>query len=191
MADLTETLAREEYVAMRDTIRERGTARIALFVASMGIWGGIVVATTSVLGLPVASLIPLVVLGAGFEAVASLHIAVERVGRYVQVRYEGDVADSGEVPTTWERTSMAWGRRFPGSGTDPLFTTSFVLATLVNFIPVALTGQVSELVLLALAHAALAWRITRVRAFAAKQRTDDLERFRALLRTPEKPGEVR
>jgi hypothetical protein len=182
MDDFAGTLPGREYEALRDTIRERGTARIVLFVASLGIWGALVVATTSVLGVPVAALIPLVVLGAGFEAVASLHIAVERVGRYVQVRYEGDLADSTVVPTTWERTSMAWGRRFPGSGTDPLFTNSFFVATVVNFIPVALTGEAPELLLLALAHAALVWRITRVRAWAARQRLEDLERFRLLLR---------
>jgi hypothetical protein len=186
MDDWQEDLSHEEYTALRDTIRERGTARVVLFVAGMGIWGALVVATASALTLPVASLIPLVALGAGFEAVAALHIGVERVGRYLQVRYEGDLAESVAVPTSWERTSMAWGRRFPGSGSDPLFAASFFLAIVVNYVPVALTGELSELVLLALAHGALAWRITRVRAWAARQRAEDLERFRLLLTKEDK-----
>lgn len=181
MDDPGRDLARQEYAALRDTIRERGTTRVVLFVATMGIWGAVLVATAAVLTIPVASLIPLVVLGAGFEAVASLHIAVERVGRYVQVRYEGDQGGTAAPPTTWERTSMAWGARFPGTGTDPLFATSFYLAILINYVPVALTGVASELVLLALAHVALAWRISRVRAWASRQRAEDLERFRSLL----------
>jgi hypothetical protein len=181
MDDSTETIAGREYRALRDTIRERGTARVAVFVAIIGIWGALVVATASALALPVASLIPLVVLGAGFEAVASLHIGVERVGRYIQVRYEDDRADSTMAPRTWERTSMVWGKRFPGTGTDPLFTTSFCLAIVVNFLPVAITADLTGLLLLAIAHGALAWRITRVRAWAARQRAEDLERFRSLL----------
>ncbi len=184
MDDSRADLSHLEYTALRDTIRERGTARIFLFVALMGVWGALAVATAAALTLPVASLVPLVALGAGFEAVAALHIGVERVGRYIQVRYEGDTADSDAVPETWERTSMAWGQRFPGSGTDPLFTTSFFLATVVNYLPVALTGDASELVLLALAHVAFAWRVTRVRAWAARQRAEDLERFRAILAPP-------
>lgn len=187
MGDLAGFPGQQEYVALRDTIRERGTARVALFVAIMGIWGALVVATASALSLPVASLIPLVVLGAGFEAVAALHIGVERVGRYIQVRYERDLADSTAVPETWERTSMAWGKRFPGSGTDPLFANSFFLAIVVNFLPVAFAGEISELVLLALVHATLAWRITRVRSWAARQRADDLERFRLLLASQPRP----
>jgi hypothetical protein len=188
MDDLAGFPGQQEYVALRDTIRERGTARVVLFVAIMGIWGALVVATASALSLPVvASLIPLVVLGAGFEAVAALHIGVERVGRYIQVRYEQDLADSTAVPETWERTSMAWGKRFPGSGTDPLFANSFFLAIVVNFLPVAFAGEISELLLLALVHATLAWRITRVRAWAARQRAEDLERFRLLLGSQSRP----
>jgi uncharacterized membrane protein len=182
MDDLAGPFAGQEYQALRDTIRDRGTARIVLFVAVMGIWGALVVATASALTLPVASLIPLVVLGAGFEAVASLHIAVERVGRYIQVRYEEDFAvGSTAAPQTWERTSMEWGKRFPGSGTDPLFTTSFLLAIVVNYLPAAFAGEIVELVLLAVAHGALAWRMTRVRGWASRQRAEDLDRFRALL----------
>lgn len=184
MGDFQPDYARAEYAALRDTIRERGTARVILLVVILGLWGALLVATTAAIALPVAALIPLIVLAGGFEGIASLHIAVERVGRYVQVRFEGDTAESPSPLQSWERTSMAWGRRFPGGVTDPLFTTSFFLATTVNYLPVALTGETSELILLAIAHLALAWRIGRVRSWAARQRIDDLDRFRQLLTKP-------
>jgi hypothetical protein len=184
MGDFQPDFARDEYAALRATIRERGTVRVLLFIAVLGLWGGLVVATAAAITLPVAALIPLIVLAGGFEGIAALHIGVERVGRYLQVRFEGDLADSTEAPSGWERTSMAWGGRFPGSGTDPLFTTSFFVATTVNYIPVALTGETAELVLLAVAHLAVAWRIIRVRAWAARQRAEDLERFRLLIARP-------
>lgn len=183
MSDFQPDLAREEYAALRATIRERGTVRVVLFVTILGLWGGLVVATAAAITLPVAALIPLIVLAGGFEGIASLHIGVERIGRYVQVQFERDKAESAEPPSAWERTSMAWARRFPGTGTDPLFTTSFFMATAVNYLPVALTGEISELVLLALAHFALVWRIVRLRSWAARQRADDLERFRQVLST--------
>lgn len=181
MSDFQPELAREEYAALRATVRERGTVRVVLFITTLGLWGALVVATAAAITLPVAALIPLIVLAGGFEGIASLHIGVERVGRYLQVRFEGDTAESSAIPTGWERTSMAWGRRFPGTGTDPLFTTSFYVATAVNYIPVALTGETSELVLLAVVHFAVAWRMIRVRGWAARQRAEDLERFRVIL----------
>jgi hypothetical protein len=186
MGDFQPDLAREEYAALRATIRERSTVRVVLFVTILGLWGALVVATVAAITLPVAALIPLIVLAGGFEGIASLHIGVERVGRYVQVQFERDTAESAEPPAAWERTSMAWGRRFPRTGTDPLFTASFFAATAVNYLPVALTGEPSELLLLAVAHFAVVWRIVRVRAWAARQRTEDLERFRAILATQDK-----
>ena len=39
----------EEYRALRDTIRERGTARVWIFVIGFGIWGGLVMATMATL----------------------------------------------------------------------------------------------------------------------------------------------
>ncbi len=171
----------EEFAALRATIRERGSLRVVLFVATIGLWSALVVATAAALTLPVASLIPLVVLAGGFEAVASLHIGVERIGRYIQVRYEWDAPGAAGVPIRWERAAMAWGRRFPGTGTDPLFGVIFYLATALNFVPVALTGVAPELAVLALAHLLFAARVWRVRAWAARQRDEDLRRYQQLL----------
>src|SRR4051812_48252260 len=81
----------QEYSALRATIRERGTARICLLAAGMAAWGAIAVATAAVASSPVATLLPLVVLAAVFEAIFALHIGVERIGRYLQVFHETTV----------------------------------------------------------------------------------------------------
>lgn len=183
MGDSQQDLACEEYRELRATIRQRGNLRPALVVATMGAWGALAVATSAVFPLPIATLVPLVVLAAGFEAIAGLHMGVERIGRYVQVRFEGDLSGSAAPAASdpaWERTSMAWGARFPGTGTDPLFSAIFLLAAIINAVPVALTGALPELAVLGLAHLAFAWRVWRVRAWSARQRQEDLARFREL-----------
>src|SRR5947209_377037 len=78
----------EEYRALRDTIRERGTTRVWVFIAGLAVWAALVIATAALAALPVATLLPLLVLAAVFEAVLSLHIGVERIGRYLQVYFE-------------------------------------------------------------------------------------------------------
>jgi hypothetical protein len=190
MDDFQQDLAREEFVALRATIRERGTLRVALFVAVLAAWGGLLVASLAAIGLPVASLVPLLMLAGGFEAIASLHIGVERVGRYVQVRFEQDLEEgppSTPEGASWERTAMAWGRRFPASGIDPLFATVFLGAVVLNFASVAVMSVAVELVVLALFHVLVIVRIVRVRAWAGRQRKEDLERFRTL-GEPERAG---
>lgn len=181
MSDSTRELAREEFVALRATIRERGNLRLVLFVATLGIWGALLVATVAVIGLPVASLIPLLTLAGGFEAVATLHIGVERIGRYIQVKHEADAAARQSGGPAWEQTAMAWGLRFPASGIDPLFATIFLSATALNYASVAWTAVAAELVALGVLHALFIARIVRVRAWAARQRTEDLDRFRGLI----------
>ncbi|HSL23455.1 MAG TPA: hypothetical protein VK886_18140 [Vicinamibacterales bacterium] len=183
MGDSQQDLAREEYRELRATIRQRGSLRPVLFVATLGAWGALVVATNAAFPLPIATLVPLLVLAAGFETVAALHIGVERVGRYVQVRFEGDVSDSAALPAAgpaWERTAMAWGARFPGTGTDPLFSVIFLIATAINAVPLALTAALVELTVLGMAHLAFAWRVWRVRVWATRQRKEDLATFREL-----------
>src|SRR4051812_2742363 len=56
-----------EFAALRATIRERGTARMILLPLTFAIWGGVAVATTAAIQLPIAALLPLLVLAAGFE----------------------------------------------------------------------------------------------------------------------------
>jgi hypothetical protein len=164
----------EEYRALRDTIRERGTARVWIFVIGFGIWGGLVMATVSIAALPEATLLPLLALAAVFEAVFALHTGVERVGRYIQVFYEADTSDS----LNWEHTAMAFGRAFPGATVDPLFARFFWIATIFNFIPAVLAGAVLyEWLGIGLAHVLFIVRVVIAERHAAHQRATDLDHF--------------
>ena len=162
----------EEYRALRATIRERGTVRMVLAPAVFTAWAGTAVATTAVITVAVSTLVPLMVLAAGFEAIFALHVNVERLGRYLQVFHE---SESG-----WEHVTMRFGRRFPASGPDPLFSRLFILAVSLNFLPVALGGEIPEIVVLAVGHMILVNRIRQARQFAARQRAEDLTRFESL-----------
>jgi hypothetical protein len=76
---------------------------------------------------------------------------------------------------------MAYGRRFPGGGLDPLYSAVFALATLVNLLPMlAFAPTPAEWIPLGLAHALVLVRIGRARQLAARQRAQDLERFEAI-----------
>lgn len=216
----------EEYSALRATIRERGTARVWIFVAGLAAWAAAVIATASLASLPIATLLPLLLLAGVFEAVYALHTGVERVGRYIQVFYEGDedtyvAATAPAVPTAfgagpasgpataplpeagqgagdpagggarrhsgdrasrnWEHTAMAFGRAFPGGGSDPLFAAYFWLAAVLNLIPAALAGPVPiEWSALGIAHVVFVGHVVLARRRAAHQRAVDLDRFQKL-----------
>ena len=161
-----------EFVALRDTIRERGTVRMILVPVTFGLWAGTAIATTAAIQLPIAALLPLLVLAAGFEAIYALHINVERIGRYLQVFHEPEGG--------WENVAMAFGQRFPGRGPDALFSTLFLIATAINYLPVALGGTTPELLAGGLLHLVLAVHIGTARSRASTQRQKDLERFHAI-----------
>ena len=107
---------------MRATIRERGTARMVLLPLVFIGWAGTAIATAAVITVALSTLVPLMVLVAGFEAIFALHINVERLGRYLQVFHE---ADGG-----WEPFAMRFGQRFPGAGPDALFSRKPPLLTI-------------------------------------------------------------
>jgi hypothetical protein len=161
-----------EFVALRDTIRERGTVRMILVPVTFGLWAGTAIATTAAIQLPIAALLPLLVLAAGFEAIYALHINVERIGRYLQVFHEPEGG--------WENVAMAFGQRFPGRGPDALFSTLFLMATAINYLPVALGGTTPELVAGGLLHLVLAFHIGTARRRASTQREKDLENFQTI-----------
>lgn len=161
-----------EFEALRATIRERGTARMILLPIALGIWAAVAIATTAAVALPIVALVPLVVLAAGFEAIYALHVNVERIGRYIQVFHEPDGG--------WEHVAMEFGQRFPGKGPDALFSALFLVATALNYLPVALGGEVPELVAAGALHLLLAIHIGTARSRASRQRAQDLERFEAL-----------
>ncbi|MCA1563112.1 MAG: hypothetical protein LC753_17090 [Acidobacteria bacterium] len=160
---------REEYAVMRATIRERGTARIVLVPLIFIGWAGTAVATAAIITVAISTLVPLLVLAAGFEAVFALHLNVERIGRYLQAFHE---TDGG-----WEHIAMRYGERFPGTSPDPLFARLFVMAASVNFIPAALGGEPWEVGIVGALHLLFINRIRMARAFAATQRSADLGRF--------------
>ncbi len=172
----------EEYASLRATIRERGTCRVWVFVLGVGVWGALTIAAAVTSPTPLGVLLPLLFLAALFEGVFALHTGVERVGRYIQVFYEGDTAD----PTSnrhWEQAAMAFGRASPKGATDPLFGVIFILGVLLNVVPaLALDPIPAEWVVVGVAHVALIGRVLVARAHAATQRARDLEAFQALSR---------
>jgi hypothetical protein len=137
-------------------------------------WAATAIATAAVITVALSTLVPLLVLAAGFEAVYALHVNVERIGRYLQVFHEREGG--------WEHVAMSFGERYPGTAPDPLFTRMFVVAVSVNYLPVALGGEVTEMVVLALLHLLFIGRVRVARTTAAQQRSRDLERFQALYR---------
>ena len=167
-----------EYAAMRATIRERGTLRLGLVPLIFFGWAAVAVATAAVITVALSTLVPLLALAAGFEAIYALHVNVERVGRYVQVFHERGTAE-------WEHVTMAFGRQFPGAGPDPLFARLFIFATSVNFFPAALGGEPWEVLIIGVCHLGLIYRIRKAQSFSAAQRADDLRRFASLRGEPD------
>jgi hypothetical protein len=173
-----------EYRELRRTIAIRGTVRAAFIPLTFVPWAGLSVVLVLFSELPVAALFTLAVLAAGFEAVHSLHVGVERIGRYLQVAYEEAPLDnsvSGLQPR-WETTAMRVGPALPGGGVDPLFTILFCCAAIVNLIPAILPLPTPiEIGLIGALHAAFIIRVLRARSAAAKQRAVELEQYRAVL----------
>ena len=171
----------DEYRALRETIRERGTARHWVVIVGLVAWAALTLAG-SVISRPALTLMPLLVLVASFEVIFTLHTGVERVGRYLQVFH----ADTGDT-AAWEHVTMAYGRKFGGGGIDALFSPIFAVAALLNFVPVALSGAVAiDSTVVATVHLLFIVRIWAATRQAAGQRAIDLERFTRLKqeRTP-------
>ncbi len=187
-------LDRSEYRSLRATIQQRGSVRTITFLATMIGWAALLLtALLSTAESPFVLLLPLLVLAAGFEAVLQIHIGVERVGRYVQVAYEerrgAAGGDSGAAVAGWETTAMSYGRAYRSAGSDSLFSPMFLLADGVNVLWLLFGtgnpfGSFGPAVLAV--HVVFGARVVLARRSAARQRAEDLVRFRALLaRGPE------
>jgi hypothetical protein len=161
-----------EYEALRETIRQRGTVRMMLMPVIFIGWAATAVATAAVITVAVSTLVPLLVLVAGFEAILALHMNVERIGRYLQVFHERDGG--------WEHVAMAFGQRFPGSGPDPLFVQTFVFAISINALPVVLGADYTVELIVLVPHVLAVYRLRMARAAAARQRAEDLQRVQSL-----------
>jgi len=173
-----------EYAELRRTIRERGSVRLIVTLITFVAWAMLVVAVMAVMVVPVFSLVPLLVLAAGFEIVFAAHVGVERVGRYLQVRYETKV----EGAPMWEHTAMRLGRQAGASGgIDPLFSSLFVGAAVLNLAPVGLLTATQEapaigpipleFAVYGVLHVVFILRVAGARRFAAAQRDRDLALF--------------
>jgi hypothetical protein len=177
----------DEYSALRATIRERGTVRICLFAGGIAAWTAATIATAALASAPIATLLPLLLLTAVFEAVFALHVGVERIGRYIQVFHEtrdgsGGPGGSGG-PDGWEHAAMAFGRPKGAASIDALFSAIFLLAALFNMAPaLLLSPSPVELIFVGGAHALFVLRLLVARHAAGTQRAIDLERFQQLKR---------
>ena len=179
-------VALEEYAALRATIRQRGTARLVIAPVIFVAWGAGAMALQFEQSLALWTLIPLVALAAGFEAILSLHVGVERIGRYLQVYFEDGPANA----PAWEHLAMRGAAGPPHRGRiglDPLFSVLFAAACLVNLAGAALlarpevfrpSGVPWSFGVCVICHAAFAVRLWRARRFAATQRQQDLDRFK-------------
>jgi hypothetical protein len=175
---MSSRFAETEFEVLRKTIASRGTTRMVLLPVTLLGWAALTLVLLLFAELPVASLLTLAVLVAGFEAIHALHVGVERIGRYLQVCYEGQP----DGPR-WETTAMAVGPALPGGGIDPLFSVVFICAAVIDLIPPALPGPTPvEMAAVLVPHAVFIFRVLRARGAAARQRAVELESFRALLR---------
>jgi len=167
------SLAESEFTVLRATIASRGTVRMALLPVIMLAWAALAIVVILFGDLPVAALPPLAILAGGFESINALHVGVERIGRYLQVFYEG----RAEGPA-WETTTMAAASRLRGGGVDPLFTVVFYAAAIVNMIT-ALVPEPTPLETLIVGglHAVFLARVTRARQVASSQRARDLRAY--------------
>ena len=152
-------------------------------LAGISAWAGAMLGVLIWLPNPLAAVVPLLILVTAFEVIRSLHLGVERIGRYIQVFFEEDVAKevASLQPPAWEHTAMAFGPSVPGAGGHPLFFPIFLLATFVNLIAVILPGPLPiEIGTLLVPHVAfIAWMLYCDRGMR-QQRTTELVRYRAL-----------
>jgi len=179
------TFSEHEFAELRRTIALRGTVRIALVPVTFAVWGALALVLVLFSEVPVAALVSLGVLAAGFEAVHALHVGVERIGRYLQVVYEEGQPGAGPHPR-WETTAMAIGPALPGGGIDPLFTFLHCSAAIVNLVPALLPSPTPlELGVISTLHVSFIVRVLRARAAAGRQRAVELERLRAAAGSPQ------
>ncbi len=171
------TLDRQaEFVALRATIRERGSARLCAVLIGWAAWGALLVAVSALGVTGFATLAPVLVLAGTFEVSFFLHTGVERIGRYLQVFYE-----EAEGARAWETIAMEYGSKFPG-GLDPLFSRLFGVGLVISLFATlsAETAWPAWRAFAFLAHAGFGYRIFTAQKSAAAQRAVDLDRYRSL-----------
>lgn len=173
-------LSHEEFRALRATIRERGHLRLIVSLITFVSWAMLLLGVALMPASSLTTMVPLVVLAAGFEVVFATHVGVERIGRYLAAHYE---TNAGRLPA-WERTAMVVGQDpQAATGIDPLFARIFGIAMLLNLIPLgradwSISGiSLAGSLLVVAAHLGFAIRLVRARQFAQTQRGRDAALF--------------
>ena len=180
-------LGLEEYRALRATIRERGSLRFLVTSITFSAWAAVLTTLCAVTVVPTFVLVPLVLLVAGFELNLAIHVGVERVGRYLQVKYERDPQSAAG----WEHAVM--NLQVARGGVDALFLVVFLSALALNFVvalwlAAAITGPDevgavrAETLVVAVLHAIVAARWLQAAKYARSQRTRELPAFEAALK---------
>jgi len=188
MATEAVSLGIEEYRALRATIRERGTARHFVSLITFSVWAATMLWVASSFVVPLFALAPLAVLVAGFEIGLALHVGVERIGRYLQVKFES----GADVRRGWETTASTID--VPSGGIDPLFLKLYIAFAVLNLLlgvwvsaAVEFAGETSPLspvvVFFALAHVAAVVRWLAAARFAKGQRAREQAAFEKLLKS--------
>jgi hypothetical protein len=181
MTEHASSLALEEYRALRATIRERGSLRFLVGALTFPAWAGSLIAVAAYAAIPLFALVPLLVLAAGFEVIFAVHVGVERIGRYLQLRYE-TVREAGGP--CWEHTAMS--AKLASGGAHALFLPAFLVAAGLNWLlgfglmvadaaPEEFGGFGTEILLYAGFHVAAIVRWLAAARFARSQRPRDLE----------------
>lgn len=185
--DSRDPVGLEEYRALRATIRERGSLRFLVTAITFSAWAAVLTTLCAVTVVPTFILVPLVVLAAGFELNLAIHVGVERVGRYLQLKYERDPQSAAG----WEHAVMKL--QVPRGGVDALFLVVFLSALTLNFVvalwlAAAVTGpdeigaMRAETLVVAVLHAIVAARWLHAAKYAKSQRSRELAAFEAALK---------
>jgi hypothetical protein len=185
--DSRDPVGLEEYRALRATIRERGSLRFLVTAITFSAWAAVLTTLCAVTVVPTFILVPLVVLAAGFELNLAIHVGVERVGRYLQLKYERDPQNAAG----WEHAVMKL--QVPRGGVDALFLVVFLSALTLNFVvalwlAAAVTGpdeigaMRAETLVVAVLHAIVAARWLHAAKYAKSQRSRELAAFEAALK---------
>ena len=186
-SDSRDPFGLEEYRALRATIRERGSLRFLVTSITFSAWAAILTTLCVVTVVPTFILVPLVVLAAGFELNLAIHVGVERVGRYLQLKYERNP----ESAAGWEHAVMKL--QVPLGGVDALFLVLFLSALALTFVvalwlatAVTEAGEIgairAETLVVAVLHAIVAARWLQAAKYARSQRARELPAFEAALK---------
>jgi hypothetical protein len=185
--DSRDPLALEEYRALRATIRERGSLRFLVTAITFSAWAAVLTTLCADTVVPTFVLVAVVLLAAGFELNLAIHVGVERVGRYLQVKYERDP----QTAAGWEHAVMSL--QVPRGGLDALFLVVFLSALALTFVvglwlDAAGTGSDevgairAETLVVAVLHAIVAVRWLQAAKYARSQRARELSAFEAALK---------